>query len=127
MFDASVIVNVLYIYDGFHTAPFAIIASHTVPRRISDRSVALAASSSSAYDVWHALMCVASGGHTHPLIGNALNATYGGVTHITHGGVALLTWQLRHLPLQTFCTFFDGFFTPPFAIMASHTVSLKGL
>ena len=30
MFDASVIANVLYISDGFHTTPFAIIASHTV-------------------------------------------------------------------------------------------------
>ena len=35
------------IFDGFHTAPFAIIASHTVSRRVSDRSVALAASCSS--------------------------------------------------------------------------------
>ena len=34
---------------------------------------------------------------------------------------------LMHPPSQTFCTFFDGFFTPPFAIMASHTVSSKGL
>src|SRR3990170_4375279 len=48
MFDASVIANVLYISDGFHTAPFAIIASHTVSRRVSDRSVVLAASCSSA-------------------------------------------------------------------------------
>ena len=47
MFDASVIANVLYIFDGFHTPPFAIIASHTVSRRVSDRSVALAASCSS--------------------------------------------------------------------------------
>ena len=47
--------------------------------------------------MWHALKCGASGGHTHPLIGNALNVTYGGVTHVTHGGVALLTWQLGHL------------------------------
>ena len=47
VFDASVIANVLYISDGFHIAPFAIIASHTVSRRVSDRSVALAASCSS--------------------------------------------------------------------------------
>ena len=33
--------------DGFHTTLFAIIASHTVSRRVSDRSVALAASCSS--------------------------------------------------------------------------------
>ena len=32
-----------------------------------------------------------------------------------------------HPPSEMFCTFFDGFFTPPFAIMASHTVSSKGL
>ena len=44
MFDASVIANVLHISDGFHTAPFAIMASHTVYQRVSDRSVALAAS-----------------------------------------------------------------------------------
>ena len=49
------------------------------------------------WDVWHALKCGASGGHTHPLIGNALNVTYDGVTHLTHGVVALLTWQLGHL------------------------------
>src|SRR6266496_806110 len=30
-------------------------------------------------------------------------------------------------PSQTFCTFFDGFFTPLFAIIASHTVLSKGL
>ena len=47
--------------------------------------------------MWHALMYGASGGHTHPLIGNALNVIYGGVTHFTHGVVALLTWQLGHL------------------------------
>ena len=47
VFDASIIANVLYISDGFHTAPFAIIASHTVSRRVSDHSVALAASYSS--------------------------------------------------------------------------------
>ena len=47
MFDASVITNVLHISDGFHTAPFAIMASHTVSRRVSDCSVALAASCSS--------------------------------------------------------------------------------
>ena len=47
MFDASVIANVLYISDGFHTAPFVIIASHTVSRRVSDRSVALPTSCSS--------------------------------------------------------------------------------
>ena len=39
-----VIANVLYIFDGFHTASFAIIALHTVSRRVSDCSVALAAS-----------------------------------------------------------------------------------
>ena len=42
-------------------------------------------------------MCGASGGHPHPLKGNALNVTYGGVTHITRGVVALLTWKLGHL------------------------------
>ena len=42
-------------------------------------------------------MCGASSGHTHPLIGNALNVIYGGVTHLTHGLVALFTWQLGHL------------------------------
>jgi len=47
MFDASIIANVLYISDGFHTPPFAIIAWHTVSRRVLDRSVALAASYSS--------------------------------------------------------------------------------
>ena len=47
MFDASIIANVLYIFDGFHTAPFVIIASHTLSRRVSNRSVALAASCSS--------------------------------------------------------------------------------
>ena len=40
------------------------------------------------------LKCGASGGRTHPLIGNALNVTCGGVTHVV---VALLTWQLGHL------------------------------
>ena len=40
-------VTVLYISDGFHTTPFAIIASHTISQRVSDRSVALAASCSS--------------------------------------------------------------------------------
>ena len=52
MFDASIIANVLYIFDGFHTPPFAIIASHTVSRTVSDRSVALAASC----DVGHGLV-----------------------------------------------------------------------
>ena len=47
VFDAYVIANFLYISDGFHTPPFAIIASHTVSRRVSDRSVMLAASYSS--------------------------------------------------------------------------------
>ena len=47
VFDASSIANVLYISDGFHTPPFAIMASYTVSRRVSDRSVALAASCSS--------------------------------------------------------------------------------
>ena len=47
MFDASVIANVLGIFDGSLTPPFAIIASHTVSRRVFDRSVALAASCSS--------------------------------------------------------------------------------
>ena len=41
-------------------------------------------------------MCGASGGHTHPLIGNALNVTYGGVTHVV---AALLTWHLGHLDI----------------------------
>ena len=49
VFDASVIANVLYISDGFHTPPFAIMASHTVSRRVSDHSVALAASCSSEW------------------------------------------------------------------------------
>ena len=39
VFDASVIANVLHISDGFHIAPFAIMASHTVSGRVSDRSV----------------------------------------------------------------------------------------
>ena len=39
----------------------------------------------------------ASSGHSHPLKGNALNVTYGGVTRITHVVVALLTWELGHL------------------------------
>ena len=47
VFDASIIANILYIFGGFHTPPFAIIASHTVFRRVSDRSVALASSCSS--------------------------------------------------------------------------------
>ena len=51
VFDASSITNVLYIFDGFHIAPFAIIASHTVSRRVSDRSVTLAASYSSEEDL----------------------------------------------------------------------------
>ena len=33
----------------------------------------------------------------HSLIGNALNVTYGGVTHLTHVLVALHTWKLGHL------------------------------
>ena len=46
--------------------------------------------------MWHALICGASGGHTHPLIGNALSVMYGGVTHLTQvvGVVALLAWEL---------------------------------
>ncbi|KAF6992678.1 hypothetical protein CFC21_009654 [Triticum aestivum] len=36
-----------YAFHGLHTAPFAIMASHTVSRRVSDCSVALAASCSS--------------------------------------------------------------------------------
>ena len=47
LFDASVITNILHIFDGFPTPPFAIIASHKVSGRVSDRSVALAASCSS--------------------------------------------------------------------------------
>ena len=47
MFYASVIANVLDIFDGSLTPPFVIIASHTVSLRVSDRSVALAASYSS--------------------------------------------------------------------------------
>lgn len=47
VFDASVIANVLHISDGWHTTPFAIMASHTVSRRVSDHSVTLAASCSS--------------------------------------------------------------------------------
>ena len=47
VYDVFVIANVLYISDGFHTTPFAIIASHIVSQRVSDRSVALAASCSS--------------------------------------------------------------------------------
>ena len=34
---------------------------------------------------------------THSLKVGALNVTYGGVTHITHVVVAVLTWQLGHL------------------------------
>ena len=51
MFDASVIANVLDIFDGSLTPPFAIIASHTVSRRVSDRSVALAASCTSEIQI----------------------------------------------------------------------------
>ena len=47
VFDPSVIANFLDIFDNSLTPPFAIIASHTVSRRVSDRSVALAASCSS--------------------------------------------------------------------------------
>ena len=47
VFDASSIANVFTFFDGFHTALFAIMASHTVSRRVSDRSVALVASCSS--------------------------------------------------------------------------------
>ena len=47
MFDASVIANVLDIFDGSLTPPFVIIALHTVSRRVSDCSVALAASCTS--------------------------------------------------------------------------------
>ena len=47
VFDASSIANVLHLFWWFFTPPFAIIASHTVSRRVSDRSVALAASGSS--------------------------------------------------------------------------------
>ena len=50
MFDAFVIANVLHISHGFHIAPFAIIASHIVSRRVSYCSLALAASCSS--DLW---------------------------------------------------------------------------
>ena len=39
----------------------------------------------------------ASSGHSHPLKGNTLNVTYGGVTRITHVVAALLTWELGHL------------------------------
>src|SRR6187401_182055 len=49
------------------------------------------------YDVWHALMCGDSGDHSRPLKRNALNLTYGGVTHVTHMVVSLLTWKLGHL------------------------------
>ena len=34
---------------------------------------------------------------------------------------------LMHPSSRTFCTFLTGFFTPPFVINASHTVSSKGL
>ena len=47
VFDASSIANVFTFFDGFHTPLFAIIASHTVSRRVSDWSVASAASCSS--------------------------------------------------------------------------------
>ena len=47
VFDASVIANIMHILDGSLTPPFAIIASHIVSRRLSDRSVALAASCNS--------------------------------------------------------------------------------
>ena len=47
VFDASSIANVFTFFDGFHTSPSAIMASHTVSRRASSCSVALAASCSS--------------------------------------------------------------------------------
>ena len=47
MFDAAISANILHNLDCSLTPLFAIIASHTVSRRVSDRSVALAASCSS--------------------------------------------------------------------------------
>ena len=55
MFDASIIANILDIFNGSLTPPFAIIASHTVSRRVSDRSIALAASCSS--DISELIAC----------------------------------------------------------------------
>ena len=52
VFDASPSQMFCTFFDGFHTPQFAIIASHTVSRRVSDRSVALAASCSSAWPSW---------------------------------------------------------------------------
>lgn len=52
VFYASSITNVFTFYDGFHTPLFAIIASHTVSRRVSDRSVVLPASCSSDLEVY---------------------------------------------------------------------------
>ena len=49
VFDAPVIANTLDIFDGSLTPPFAIIASHIVSWRVSDCSVALAASCSSEW------------------------------------------------------------------------------
>ena len=92
MFDASVIANVLYISEGFHTASFVIIASHTVSRRVSAPSVALAASCSSGCQLPdHAKQCdnddachnKRNGGNLHGNIsrngnGNAMIGRYGG-------------------------------------------------
>ena len=47
VFDKSVIANVLHLFDGFFTPPFGIMASHTVSRRVSDRSVPFEPSCSS--------------------------------------------------------------------------------
>ena len=47
MFDASVIANILDIFNGSLTPLFVIIASHTVSRRVPDHSIALVASRSS--------------------------------------------------------------------------------
>ena len=54
VFDAFVIANILNIFDGSLTPLFAIIASHTVSRRVFDSSVALAASCNSGY-TWKSL------------------------------------------------------------------------
>ena len=59
MFDASVIANVLGIFHGSLTLPSVIIALHTVSPRVSDRSVTLAASSSSVITSHFSINCSA--------------------------------------------------------------------
>ena len=57
VFDASSIANVFTFFDSFHTALFAIMASHTVSRSVSDHSVALAASCSGDGRVGQKMSC----------------------------------------------------------------------